>query len=87
MSVRVTTASALAYEVDRLNRDALMAFVADGGHDVFIYLYADGVEVRVCSRPYSALGAKKFSYTHSGYTLAENINEWMARNELKGWGR
>lgn len=83
MSVRVTTASALAYEIDRLNRDALMAFVADGGHDVFIYLYADGVEVRVCSRPYSALGAKKFSYTHSGYTLAEDINEWMARLALK----
>ena len=85
MSVRVMVAYASVYEIDRSNRDALMAFVADGGYDVFIYLYADGVEVRVCSRPYSALGAKKFSYTHSGYTLAENINEWMARNELKGW--
>lgn len=85
MGVRVMVASNLVYDIDRLNKDALMAFVADGGYDVFIYLYAYGVEVRVCSRPYSLLGSKKFSYTHSGYTLAEDINEWMARNELKGW--
>lgn len=72
----------IGYCSGKSNGRALLQFVGDGGFDVLIDLYENWVHVRAYQNQ-NCLGNMAFSYTHSAYTLAEDINEWLARLALK----
>lgn len=72
----------IGYCDGKSNGQALLQFVGDGGLDVLIDLYENWVHVRAYQNK-KCLGNMAFSYTYSAYTLAEDINEWLARLALK----
>ena len=72
----------IGYCDNKATGQALLWFVGDGGFDVLIDLYENWVCVRAYQNQ-NCLGNMAFSYTYSAYTLAEDINEWLARLALK----
>lgn len=80
MSVRVL------YHDDAEAVDILEGGVmADNYFKVDIDVYRCSALVRVFSAPYLKIGETLFSYSGNVHKLVGDINDWIVRQELRGW--
>ena len=54
-------------------------------HRVDIDVYRCSAMVRVFSAPYLKIGENQFSYSGNVHKLVDDINDWIVRQELRGW--
>ena len=59
--------------------------MAEDYHRVDIDVYRCSALVRVFSAPYLKIGETLFSYTGNVHKLVGDINDWIVRQELRGW--
>ena len=52
---------------------------------VDIYIYRCSAMVMVFSAQYLKIGETLFSYTWNVHKLVNDINDWLVRQELRGW--
>ena len=58
---------------------------AEDYHRVDIDVYKCSAIVRVFSAPYLKIGETLFSYSGNVHKLVDDINDWLVRQELRGW--
>ena len=54
-------------------------------HRVDIDIYRCMAKVSVFAAPYMKIGETLFSYTGNVHKLVGDINDWIVRQELRGW--
>ena len=59
--------------------------MAEDYHRVDIDIYRCSALVRVFSAPYLKIGETLFSYSGNVHKLVDDINDWIVRQELRGW--
>ena len=59
--------------------------MADNYCKVDIDVYRCSALVRVFSAPYLKIGENQFSYSGNVHKLVDDINDWIVRQELRGW--
>ena len=59
--------------------------MADNYYRVIIDVHRGAVAVSVFSSIDSRIGMEVFSYAGNTYKLVDDINDWIVRQELRGW--
>lgn len=59
--------------------------MAEDYYRVDIDIYRCSAKVSVFTVPYSRLGVNLFSYSGNVHKLVGDINDWLVRQELRGW--